>query len=99
MSTKGDDRAALPPLPAGVTDPATAQMCTETGHSCPACPQDVRNLAATAHNAHGAVIAAMEGHGGWDRAARKLAGLRRALDKFAEVSDGHFAALEAWRRP
>ena len=88
----------LPPLPAGVTDPTTAQMCTETGHSCIACPQDVRNLAATAHNAHGAVVAALAGHGGWDRAQRKLAGLKNALEKFQQASDAHFAALNEWRR-
>jgi len=89
----------LPPLQAEVTDPTTAQMCQETGHSCIACPQDVRNLAATAHNALGAVIAALEGHGGWDRAQRKLASLSRALETFNVASEAHFAALEAWRRP
>ena len=89
----------LPPLPAGVTDPATAQMCTETGHSCIACPQDVRNLAATAHNAHGAVIAALNGGGSWARAHRKLASLKNALEDFAMASDMHFAALNEWRRP
>jgi hypothetical protein len=91
--------ATLPPLQAGVTDPVTARMCAETGHSCIACPQDVRNLAATAHNALGAVLAAMDGHGGWDRAQRKLASLSRALETFKVASDAHFAALEEWRRP
>jgi len=91
--------AALPPLDAEVTDPATAQMCTETGHSCIACPQDVRNLAATAHNAHGAVLAALNGGGSWERAHRKLAGLKNALEKFGQASDAHFAALNEWRRP
>ena len=90
---------SLPPLPAEVTDPATAQMCAETGHSCIACPQDARNLAATAHNAHGAVIAALAGNGSWDRAHRKLAGLKRALEKFGQASDTHFAALNEWRKP
>jgi hypothetical protein len=91
--------ATLPPLPSEVADPATAQMCTETGHSCIACPEDVRNLAATAHNAHGAVIAALNGSGSWNRARRKLASLRNALEKFAVASDAHFAALDEWRRP
>ena len=91
--------ADLPALPAEVTDPSTAQMCTETGHSCIACPQDVRNLAATAHNAHGAVVAALNGGGSWERVHRKLASLKNALEKFQQASDGHFAALEAWRRP
>lgn len=91
--------AALPPLPAEVTDQVTAQMCQETGHSCPACPLAVRSLAAAAHNAHGAVTAALEGHGGWDRARRKLGYLRDSLDRFQEAMDGHMAALEAWKRP
>lgn len=89
----------LPPLPAEVTDPATAQMCAESGHSCIACPQDVRNLAATAHNAHGAVLAALNGGGSWERAHRKLASLKGALETFKAASDAHFAALEEWRRP
>ena len=90
--------ASLPPLAAEVTDPVTAQMCTETGHSCIACPQDVRNLAATAHNAHGAVIAALKGHGGWDRARRKLASLERALETFKQASDAR-VRLAGLRKP
>ena len=93
------DPTALPPLAASVTDPVTARMCAETGHSCIACPQDVRNLAATAHNAHGAVLAAIGGHGSWERAVRKLASLKNALEAFRAASDAHFAALEEWRRP
>jgi hypothetical protein len=89
----------LPPLPAEVTDPVTAQMCAETGHSCIACPQDARNLAATAHNAHGAVNAALRGDGSWERADRKLASLKNALEKFGQASDAHFAALNEWRKP
>ena len=89
----------LPPLQADVTDQITAQMCAETGHSCIACPVDVRNLAATAHNAHGAVKAALEGTGSWGRAARKLGSLERALATFKESSDSHFEALRNWERP
>jgi len=91
--------ASLPPLPAEVTDPITAQMCTEAGHSCIACPQDVRNLAATAHNALGAVKAAMGGSGSWERATRKLGSLERALETFNGASEAHFAALDEWRKP
>jgi len=90
--------ATLPPLPAEVTDPVTAQMCAETGHACIACPQDARNLAATAHNAHGAVAAALNGHGSWERAIRKLASLKNALETFQAASDAHFAVLEEWRK-
>jgi hypothetical protein len=98
---QGDGEAALstlPPLAADVTDQVTARFCTETGHSCPACPQDARSLHATAHNALGAVEAALAGHGGWDRAYRKMGELKRALETFKGISDGHFAAMEAWRR-
>ena len=92
--------STLPPLPADVTDPSTAQMCTETGHSCVACPQDVRNLYAQAHNAHGAVTAALEGTGSWERGRRKLGELGRAVEQMREHVEGeHFAALEEWRRP
>ena len=86
----------LPPLPASVTDPSTARMCTETGHICIACPQDVRNLFAVAHNAHGAVTAALDGTGSWEHAGRKLAELKRAIDGFREVVEGeHFEAMQA----
>ena len=95
----GAEPVTLPPLDDSVTDPVTARFCTETGHVCPACPQHVRNLAATAHNALGAVEAALAGTGGWDRAHRKMGGLRRSLETFREISDGHFAAMEEWRRP
>jgi hypothetical protein len=86
-------------LPDSDTDPATARMCHETGHVCPACPSDVRNLGAVAHNAAGAVRAALEGHGGWDRARRKLAELERVLEQWRPTVDAHFEVLETWRRP
>jgi len=89
----------LPPLNAAVTDPVTARFCTETGHCCPACPADVRNLAATAHNAHGAVTAALSEMGDWGRARVKLDDLKRALVTFEQASTAHFDAMEAWRRP
>jgi hypothetical protein len=91
--------ATLPPLPAEVTDQVTAQMCTETGHSCIACPGDVRNLGATAHNALGAVRAALIGSGSWERADRKLGELERALAQYQHPLDAHFAAMSIWRRP
>lgn len=93
------DSPKLPPLDAGVTDPTTAQMCTETGHSCIACPTDSRNLAANAHNTLNAVEAALNGTGSWSRAQRKLVGLRRALETWRVSSDAHFEALDGWRRP
>lgn len=89
----------LPPLKAKVTDPTTAQMCQETGHSCPACPEDARDLGATAHNALGAVRAALAGTGSWERARRKLASLERSLETWQASVDEHFAALNGWRRP
>lgn len=89
----------LPPLPASVTDQVTAQMCRETGHSCPACSQDARNLGATAHNALGGVRAALRGAGSWERANRKMGELERALEKWQASLDAHFAALEGWRKP
>jgi hypothetical protein len=81
------------------TDPTTEQMRQETGHDCPACPTDVRNLAATAHNALGALTAARDGVGDWSRAWRKVEELRTALAILQLTSDAHFAALNAWRRP
>ncbi len=91
--------AFLPPLPATVTDQITAQMCTETGHSCIACPQDARNLGATAHNALGAVRNALNGSGSWERAQRKLGELERALAAWEATAAEHFGALESWRKP
>ena len=89
----------LPPLPADVTDIITVEMCTETGHSCIACPTAARNLGATAHNALGAVRAALDGTGDWGRAGVKLADLERALGTWQESVDEHFEAMNAWQRP
>jgi hypothetical protein len=83
----------LPPLPVDVTDPVTAAMCAETGHSCPACPTVARNLGANAHNALGAVKAALDGTGSWERARRELGDLERVLASWQAPLDGHFAAL------
>lgn len=81
-----------------VTDSSTAQMCADTGHQCPACPSAVRNIYATAYNAELAVTSAMSNNGSWERAGRKLAELKHAVDAFrAEHVNGHFEALEAWR--
>jgi len=98
-ATEAAAPAGLPSLPASVTDPVTARMCAETGHSCIACPQAARNLGATAHNALGAVRAALDGTGSWERAGRKLGSLGRALEQWQAALDEHFAALEAWRKP
>lgn len=89
----------LPPLQAETTDQVTAQMCQETGHSCTACPTCVRNLGATARNALGAVRAALNESGSWERARRKLAELERALATHQVAVDAHFAALREWERP
>lgn len=89
----------LPPLKADVTDPTTARMCQETGHSCPACPERARDLGATAHNALGAVRAALGGTGSWERARRKLDSLQRSLEAWQASVDEHFTALNEWRDP
>jgi hypothetical protein len=81
------------------TDPTTERMRQETGHDCIACPSDVRNLMATAHNALGAIDAARDGAGDWGRAFRKVEDLRGALARLRPVSDEHFEALNGWRRP
>jgi hypothetical protein len=89
----------LPALPADVTDQVTAQMCAEAGHSCIACPVEVRSLYASAHNAVGAVRRALEGGGDWSRAKRKLAELEETVARMRLVMDGHAGALDGWRRP
>ena len=58
---------------------------------CPACPVEVRNLAACAHNALGAMEAARDGHGGWESAWRELAYLKEVLEQFQPIMDAHFA--------
>ena len=60
------------------------------GKPCPACPEEVRDLAACAHNAVGAIEAARDGHGGWERAWRKLGELKRSLERFQPIMDAHF---------
>jgi hypothetical protein len=80
-----------------ITDQVTAAMCAETGHSCAACPTVARNLGANAHNALGAVKAALDGTGSWERARRKLGDLERALALWQTILDAHFAALHGER--
>jgi hypothetical protein len=59
-------------------------------HTCSACPQEVRDLYATAHNA----VGALDRGDGADRVYRKLAELRASLDRFQSVVDQHFAELD-----
>lgn len=87
------------PSETSTTDPTTQRMMDETGHSCPACPADVRNLSAVARNAAMALTTAIESGNDWGRARRKLAELNRVLASWRPIVDEHFAALEAWRRP
>lgn len=80
------------------TDPTTEQMRQETGHDCICCPSDVRNLAATAHNLLVRLDAARQS-GEWGQVFRKAEDVRKALELIQTVTDEHFAALDAWRRP
>ena len=81
------------------TDGTTERMRQETGHDCIACPTDVRNLMATAHNALGQWEANQGGLADWPRLHRKMAALRSALDLLQPVADQHFEALDGWKRP
>ena len=80
------------------TDPTTQRMCDETGHQCIACPSDVRNIAAVLHNLVNALEAARQ-DGDFFRVWKKLRDARAAVDAWQPIVDGHFAALNAWRRP
>lgn len=77
------------------TDPTTERMRQETGHACIACPTHVRNLMATAHNA----LSQWDAKTDPSRLARKMESLRNALELLKPVADGHFEALDTWRRP
>jgi hypothetical protein len=59
--------------------------------ACIACPIEVRGLGAVAHNAVCAFEAAASGSGSWERAARKMAELRRAVDEWRPIVEAHFA--------
>ena len=85
--------------PDPTTDPTTERMRQETGHDCIVCPDGVRNLMATAHNAVGALYAAQNGTGSWERAWRKVAALRSAEARMQSVVDEHFKALHDWQQP
>jgi hypothetical protein len=80
------------------TDPTTQRMCDETGHHCIACPSDVRNIGAVLHNLVGALESAQQ-DGDFFRVWKKLPDARRAVDGWRLVVEGHFAAMDAWRRP
>jgi hypothetical protein len=84
-----------------VADPTTERMRQETGHDCIACPTRVRDLMATAHNALGEWGAITDARGvtDWTRLHRKMAELQWSLDQLELISDAHFEALDAWRRP
>lgn len=77
-----------------VSDPTTERMRKETGHDCIACPTDVRNLLACAHN----LLTRLDSND-YSGVHRKAEDLRRAVAKLQESADGHFAVLGAWRRP
>jgi hypothetical protein len=64
-------------------------------HACMACPLEVRDLYATAHNAAGAVRRAVKGEGEMERALRKLGELEASLARFAPIMAAHFAADRA----
>lgn len=81
------------------TDPTTQRMRDETGHDCIACPTRVRDLMATVHNALVQWDAVQAGQGDRFRLARKMERLRESAAQMEEISAGHFAALNAWRRP
>lgn len=56
------------------------------GDACIACPLEVRDLAATAHNLLGAIERSE-----WDRVASKALGLRDALQRIQPHIDAHFS--------
>lgn len=58
---------------------------------CVWCPMEIRSLHATAHNAVGAFFAAVDGTGSWERAGRKMAELRQAVEHTRVGLDAHFA--------
>lgn len=58
---------------------------------CVACPVEVRDLYATAHNAVQAADAARAGRGEWLRFYRKLEELRTSVAKMKPVVEAHFA--------
>lgn len=82
-----------------MADPTTLRMREETGHDCIACPQAVRNLAATAHNALSQWDANQGDYRNPQRFARKMEELRHAVAKMRTVADEHFKALDDWKRP
>lgn len=88
--------------PAGVrapgVDAATLATAEAIGHSCIACPTDVRDLYAVAVNATQAFDAYIAHGDSMTRAVRKIAELTRALDRFRDNHiDPHFAAIHPGR--
>lgn len=81
------------------TDSTTERMRTETGHDCLGCSTRVRNLHATASNAARQMRATLETGQDAARASRKLAELERELERWTSITEGHFAAMNDWRRP
>jgi len=60
-------------------------------HSCIACPVEVRDLYATAHNATLAFEAALSGHGDSARAVRKLRELKESVERMKPIVEVHFS--------
>ena len=67
--------------------------------SCPACPVEVRGLYASAHNAVLAVEAAQGEMGSWERAFRKMAELKSAVEAMQPIVDKHFEDRSHWNGP
>lgn len=80
------------------TDPSTQRMRGETGHDCIACPSAVRNMSAVLHNLVVALESAQR-DGDFYRVWKKLCDAREVVDAWRPISEAHFAALDAWRRP
>lgn len=58
---------------------------------CIACPVEVRDLFASAHNAVQAFNAALAGAGDWSRAHRKMTELEASVGRFQPIVDDHFS--------
>lgn len=58
--------------------------------TCIACPTEVRNLYATAHNAVSAIERAIQGSGSWERAHRMVTELKSAVETMKPIVERHF---------
>lgn len=80
-------------------DPITERMRSETGHDCDACSMRARNLFATASNAASQIRRTLDDGEDLDRAYRKLGELERELALWEPITEKHFDAMGAWKRP